>query len=75
LSQIARNVFIDNAIVQVIERHLLAPLHTLFHSDFGITQTDFRDMLTDEDSGASQATMKELEDKVSRLKACAAELR
>jgi hypothetical protein len=75
LSQIARDVFVSNVIVQVIERHLLAPLHTLFHSDFGITEVDFRAILTDEDNGALQAAKQELEDKISKLKACEAALR
>jgi len=75
LSQIARDVFVDNVIVQVIERHLLAPLHTLFHGDFGITEADFRDMLTSEDERALRAEKEGLEEKISRLKACEAELR
>jgi len=75
LSQIARDVFVDNVIVQVIERHLLAPLHTLFHGDFGISQADFYEMLTDEDKRALEADKQELEDKISRLKACEAQLR
>jgi hypothetical protein len=74
LSQIARDVFVSNVIIQVIERHLLAPLHTLFHNDFGITQDNFREMLNDDDSGDPQVIIAELEDKISRLKACADEL-
>jgi hypothetical protein len=74
LSQIARIAFADNVTIQVIERYLLVPLDTLFDSDFGITQANFREMLK-EDNGDTQATVQELKDKISRLKACAAELR
>jgi hypothetical protein len=74
--EIARDIFVDNVSIQVVERHLLAPLHTLFHDDFGITRADFCDMLTSEDNdGAPQVTKQELDNKISRLEACMAELR
>jgi hypothetical protein len=62
-------------IIQVIERHLLADLHSLFCGDFGIDQKAFRSMLRDEDYQAIEVEKKELENQILALQACYDSLR
>ena len=64
----------DNVLVQVIERHLLSPLHTLFNGDFDVDQATFSDILNDEDNQALETEKQELEAKVERLRGFHAKL-
>jgi hypothetical protein len=61
-------------LVQGIERHLLAPLHTLFNGDFDIKQAAFSDMLNNEDNRALETEKQELEEKIERLRGFYAKL-
>ena len=67
---IARDVFVDNVIVQVIERHLLTDMDLLFCGDFGIKQSGFYEMLQDDDWKAREIERKALEEKVKSLESC-----
>ena len=58
----------DNVLIQVIERHLLAPLHTLFNGDFDVKQATFADMLNNEDNRTLAAEKQDLEGKIDRLR-------
>ena len=57
-------------VIQVIERHLLADLHSLFCGDFGIEEKAFRSMLQDEDYQAIEDEKKVLEGEIQALQAC-----
>lgn len=46
--QIARDVFVDNVLIQVIERHLLNKIHRDFRDGMGVTQERFNQIWRDE---------------------------
>ncbi len=55
---------------QVIERHLLAPLDTLFGDDFDITQATFFALLSDEDYQGLEIQKRALEERIGQLNDC-----
>jgi hypothetical protein len=57
-------------VIQVIERHLLADLHSLFCGDFGIDERTFRSMLQDADYQAIEGEKQVLEGEIKALQAC-----
>lgn len=57
-------------IIQVIERNLLANLHTLFYSDFGIDRDTFEQLLLNDDHRGREAEKRALEDRIRALRAC-----
>jgi hypothetical protein len=46
--QIARDVFVDNVLIQVIERHLLNKIHRDFRDGMGVTRERFNQIWRDE---------------------------
>lgn len=74
-NQIAREVFIDNVVVQVVERHLLRPLHTLFQGDFGVDKDVFTRAVDAERDQNLTARRNALVERISRLNGFADELR
>lgn len=58
----------------MIERHLLADLHTLFYGDLGIDQAAFLDMLNDDDYKEREAKQRRLVEGRDDLQACLDEL-
>ncbi|EXJ75299.1 uncharacterized protein A1O5_01995 [Cladophialophora psammophila CBS 110553] len=73
--EIAREVFIDNVVVQVVERHLLRPLHTLFQGDFGVDKDVFTRAVDAERDQNLTARRNALNERIKRLKAFDDQLR
>jgi hypothetical protein len=62
-------------VVQVIERHLLRPLHTLFQGDFGVDKDAFTRAVDAERDQNLTARRNALSERISRLNGFADELR
>ncbi|OAL40381.1 hypothetical protein AYO20_00117 [Fonsecaea nubica] len=73
--EISREVFVDNVVVQVVERHLLRPLHTLFQGDFGVDKDVFTRAVDAERDQNLTARRNTLNERIKRLKTFADQLR
>jgi hypothetical protein len=68
--QIARDVFIDNVSIQVIERHLLVKLNRVFSNGMGIKRERFNQIWKDEDYDARELERDEVQKERNTLWEC-----
>jgi hypothetical protein len=68
-------VFIDNVVIQVIERHLLRPLHKLFQGDFEIDRELFARAVDAERDQNLTARRTAVNERITRLMGFQDELR
>lgn len=74
LAQIARDVFVDNVLNQVVERHLLADLHKIFRNSLGYDQQSFDKDHKDNQLKSLEAEKGRLEKKRNNLQKCLAKV-
>ncbi|EXJ55311.1 hypothetical protein A1O7_08238 [Cladophialophora yegresii CBS 114405] len=73
--EVARDVFIDNVVIQVVERHLLRPLHKLFHGDFEVDKDFFAKAVDAEKDQNLTARRTAVSERITRLMGFQDELR
>ena len=68
--QVARDIFVDNVLNQVVERHLMAELHQIFWNYLGLNEKRFYEIWRDDDYATRAREKERFEQKRDNLEKC-----